>query len=231
MTERKVVEVFTANSMRGVLAALGPEFERSSGYALKISYDPAKVMLRRIAAGESADVAILGSAAIDTLVSQGKIDASTRKPIARCGVGVAVRRGAPRPDVSSPDALKKTLLDTRSIIFTTEGASGIHFSTVIEKLGIADVVKAKAHRQTGGLVAEVLARGEVELAVQQIPELLAVEGVELAGPLPEPLQAPSVSAAGVFTGASEREGARALIDFLSTPESLQVFYARGHEPA
>ena len=225
------VRVFTANSMRGVMDTLGPAFQRASGYAVEVSYDPAKVMLRRIAAGESADVAILGGGAIDTLIEQGKVERESRRALSRCGVGVAVRPGARKPDVSSPEALKKTLLETPSIIFTTEGASGIHFSTVIEKLGIADVVKAKAHRQTGGLVAEVLARGEVELAVQQIPELLAVSGVELVGPLPEPLQAVSVTAAGVFTDARERNGARALLEFLATADSLRVFLERGHERA
>jgi molybdate transport system substrate-binding protein len=229
--DARVVTVFTANSMRGVLDALGPEFERASGYTLQVSYDPAQVMLRRIAAGESADVAILGSAAIDTLIEHGKVDRRSRRELARCGVGVAVRAGARQPDVSTVDALKKTLLETRSIIFTTEGASGIHFSGVIEKLGIADVVKAKAHRQTGGLVAEVLARGEVELAVQQIPELLAVAGVDLVGPLPEPLQAVSISAGSIFADAKQREGARALLDFLASEDAMRVFRAKGHEPA
>jgi molybdate transport system substrate-binding protein len=230
-TDTRIVAVFTANSMRGVLDTHGPAFERASGYTLDVSYDPAKVMLRRIAGGESADAAILGSAAIDTLIEQGKIERESRRALARCGVGVAVRAGARKPDVSSVEALKKTLLETKSIIFTTEGASGIHFSGLIEKLGIADIVKAKAHRQTGGLVAEVLARGEVELAVQQIPELLAVPGVDLVGPLPEPLQAISVSACGIFTNAKQRDGARALLDFLATGDAMRVFREKGHEPA
>jgi molybdate transport system substrate-binding protein len=225
------IALLTSNSVRGVLAVLAPEFERRSGYTLHISYDPAQVMLRRIAAGETADLAILGTAAIDTLAAEGKIDAGTRRTLARCGVGLAVRAGAPKPDVSTVEALKKTLLETRSIIYTTEGASGIHFARVVEALGIADAIEAKAHRQTGGLVAERLATGEVELAVQQIPELLAVEGVELVGPLPEPLQTRSVTTAGVFTRAEQRAGAQAFIDFLRTPEAAEVFRRLGHEPA
>jgi molybdate transport system substrate-binding protein len=167
---------------------------------------------------------------MDALVGQGKIERDSVRLIARCGVGLAVRAGAPKPDVSSVDALKQTLIDTPSIIFTTEGASGMHFSRVIHDLGIAELVKAKAHRQTGGLVAEVLARGEVELAVQQIPELLAVAGVDLVGPLPEQVQAISTSAGGIFTDAKERDGARAFIDFLKTPEAARVFREKGHEP-
>jgi molybdate transport system substrate-binding protein len=225
------IALLTSNSIRGVLAVLAPEFERQSGYTLRISYDPAQVMLRRIAAGETADAAILGSGAIDTLAAEGKIDAGTRRTLARCGVGLAVRAGAPRPDVSTVDALKKALLETRSIIYTSEGASGIHFARVIEELGIADAIQAKAHRQTGGLVAERLVSGEVELAVQQIPELLAVDGVELVGPLPEPLQTRSVTTAGIFTGAQQRAGAQAFIDFLRTPGAAEVFRRLGHEPA
>ena len=230
MANEKQLKLLTSNSVRGVLTELTPRFERESGYRLDVSYDPAQVMLRRIAAGESGDAAILGAAAIDTLVEQRKIDGDSVRKLARCGVGIAVRAGAGKPDVSTVDALKRTLLETPSIVFTTEGASGMHFSRVISDLGIAEPVKAKAHRQTGGLVAEVLARGDVELAVQQIPELLAVEGVELAGPLPAEVQAISTSAGGVFADAKERAGALAFLDFLRTPESIRVFRDKGHEP-
>ena len=226
----KKVKLLTSNSIRGVLDVLAPRFERESGYALEASWDPAQVMLRRIAAGESGDVAILGVAAIDKLADEGKIESESVRRLARCGVGIAVRKGAKKPDVSTVDALKQTLIDTPSIVFTSEGASGMHFSRVIADLGIAELVKAKAHRQTGGLVAEVLARGDVELAVQQIPELLAVEGVDLVGPLPEAVQAISTSAGGIFTDAKERDGARALLDFLSSPEAARVYREKGHEP-
>ena len=227
----KQLTLLTSNSVRGVLDVLAPLFERSTGHKLAVSYDPAQVMLRRIAAGESADVAILGAAAIESLVAQGKIGNESVRKVARCGVGIAVRAGATKPDVSSVEALKQTLIATPSITFTTEGASGMHFARVIQDLGIAELVKAKARTQTGGLVAEVLARGEVELAVQQIPELLAVGGVDLVGPLPEAVQATSTSAAGIFTEAKERDGARAFIDFLKTPEAARVFREKGHEPA
>ncbi|HEX2828423.1 MAG TPA: substrate-binding domain-containing protein [Burkholderiales bacterium] len=226
----KNLKLLTSNSVHGVLKVLGPQFAKDSGYTLDASFDPAQVMLRRIAAGESGDVAILGAAAIEKLVGEGKIDGDSVRKVARCGVGVAVRKGAPKPDVSTVDALKKTLLETPSLIFTSEGASGIHFSRVIADLGIAEAIKAKAHRQAGGLVAEVLARGEVELAVQQIPELLAVEGVELVGPLPADVQAISTSAVGIFANAASREAAQAFIDFLATAEAKRVFREKGHEP-
>ena len=230
MANEKQIKLLTSNSIRGVLAELTPRFERESGYTLEASYDPAQVMLRRIAAGESGDAAILGVAAIESLVEQGKIERGSVRRLARCGVGLAVRAGARKPDVSTVDALKQTLLATPSLIFTTEGASGMHFSRVITDLGIAEPIRAKAHRQIGGLVAEVLARGDVELAVQQIPELLAVEGVDLVGPLPAEVQAISTSVGGIFIDAKEREGARAFLDFLRTPEALRVFRGKGHEP-
>src|SRR5688572_9233500 len=131
MASGRQVKLLTSNSVRGVLAELTPRFEGESGYTLEVSYDPAQVMLRRIASGESGDAAILGAAAIDSLVEQGKIDRDSTRKIARCGVGLAVRAGARKPDVGTVEALKQTLLDTPSLIFTTEGASGIHFSRVI----------------------------------------------------------------------------------------------------
>jgi molybdate transport system substrate-binding protein len=230
MSDSKQLALLSSNAMRGPLAVLAPQFERASGHTVSISYDPAQVMLRRIAAGDSGDVALLGVAAVEKLVAEGKIDGRSVRRIARCGGGIAVRAGARKPDVSTVEALNKTLLETPSLIFTSEGASGIHFSKVIEQLGIAEAIKAKARRQPGGLVAEVLARGEVELAVQQIPELMAVPGVELVGPLPEPVQATSSSAAAIFADTKNRTGAQALIDFLTAPEALRVFREKGHEP-
>lgn len=222
--------VLTSNSQRGVLAALGPDFKRKNGWQLDVSYDPAQVMLRRIAGGEAADVAILSRAAIDTLIEQGKIERESLRGIARCGAGIAVKRGATKPDISSVDALKRSLLDVKSIIFTSEGASGMHFGRVIEELGIAAEIRAKAHQQTGGLVATRVASGEVELAVQQIPELLAVPGVDLVGPLPGPVQAYSQVTGGVFATSPHRDGAQELLDFLITPTAARVMQSLGLEP-
>lgn len=226
-----ILTVLTSNSQRAVLASLGADFERDNGCQLEVSYDPAQVMLRRIAGGESADVAILSRSAIDTLVEQGKIESASVRPLARCGSGIAVKSGAVRPDVSSVDALKRSLLAVKSIIFTSEGASGMHFSRVIEELGIAAEIRAKAHQQTGGLVATRVASGEVDIAVQQIPELLAVPGVDLVGPLPEPVQAYSLVTGGVFVTSQHRDLAQALLDFLITPAATRVMRSLGLEPA
>jgi len=224
------IQVFTSNGLRAVMGELAPAFERASGHSVAVSYDPAKIMLRRIQAGETADLAIIGGTAVDDLTRQGKISASTRRAFARCGVGLAVRVGARKPDIGTIDAFKQALLAAKSVAYTQEGASGIHFSGVIERLGIAEQVQAKAVRQPGGLVGELVAAGKAEIAIQQIPELLAVPGIELVGPLPHEVQAVTVSTAGIFAASRQPEAARALLDFLTTSSAARVLRARGLEP-
>lgn len=225
------LKLLTSNSMHGVLDELLPELERASGVRVTVSYDPAQIMMKRIAAGETGDLAILGHAAIDELTRQGKLVPGSQRTLARCGVGIGVRAGARKPDVATVDAFKRALLDAKSVAYTSSGASGIHFSGVIERLGIAAEVKAKAVTQPGGLVGELVASGKAEMAIQQIPELMAVPGVELVGPLPQALQNISVSVGAVFADSGHREAAQALLASLGTPASARVFRARGLEPA
>ena len=225
------IRLFTSNSMHGVLDELLPQFERASGHKVTVSYDPVKVMMERIARGETADLALLGGSGIEELTKQGKVAAASRRTMARCGVGMAVRAGAPKPDIASVAAFKSMLLGAKSVAYTQQGASGIHFSGLIERLGIAREVQAKAVRQPGGLVGELVATGKAEIAIQQIPELMAVKGVELVGPLPAELQATTVSSAGIFADAKQPDAARALLDFLSTPGAARVFKAKGLEPS
>jgi molybdate transport system substrate-binding protein len=225
------IKVFTSNGMRTVMAELIPRFERASGHQVTVSYDPGQIMMRRIASGETADVAILGGSALDDLAKQGKIVPASRRVFSRCGIGFAVRSDLPKPDIGSVDAFRRALLAAKSIAYTLEGASGIHFSALIERLGIAKEVQAKAVRQPGGLVGELVTAGKAETAVQQIPELMAVPGIDLVGPLPPELQKVTVSSAGIFAGSTHPEAARALVDFLFTPESARVVKAMGHDPA
>lgn len=227
----RTIKLFATNSSRAVLDELVPHFERASGDKITVSYDPAKVMLRRIAGGESADVAILGSAALDELVKQGKVEAGSRRPLARCGVGVAVRAGAPKPDIGTVEALKRALLAAKSVAYTQEGASGMHFAGLIEKWGIAARIEAKAVRQPGGLIGEQVAAGKAEIAIQQIPELLAVRGIDLVGPLPPEIQLTTASAIGIFANTKEGDAANAFAEFLCTPAAATVLRAKGHEPA
>ena len=226
----RTVKVFASNSIRAVMGELVPQFERASGHSVSVSYDPAKVMLARIQKGETADLAILGSGAIDELVKQGKISAGSRRVLARCRVGIAVLAGKPKPDISSVAAFKRTLLGAKSVAYTQEGASGMHFSGLIERLGIAEQVKAKAVRQPGGLIGELVATGKAEIAIQQIPELMAVPGIELVGPLPAEIQLVTVSTVGIFAGTQQAVAAHALIEFLTAPAAAKVMKAKGLEP-
>ncbi|HUF80937.1 MAG TPA: substrate-binding domain-containing protein [Burkholderiales bacterium] len=223
--------LFVSNSMRGAMDELVPRFERASGHRLEISYDPAKVMMARIRRGESADLAMLGGSAIEELVKDGKVTAGSRRVLASCGVGIAVRAGAHKPDIGSVEAFRQALLAAGSVAWTQEGASGMYFSKLIESLGIAAEMQRKAVRQAGGLIGKLVAEGKAELAVQQIPELLAVPGIELLGPLPREIQQTTVSSAGIFTGAKEPKAAGEFLDFLQTPGSAGTLRACGHEPA
>ena len=150
------IKVLTSNSMRTMLNRNIGRFERESGDVADIRFDPAEVTLKRIEQGESADLAILGEAAIDKLVAQGKIISATRRALVRSNAGIGVRAGSRHPDIRSVEAFRQALLDARAIAYASEGASGIHFARVIEKLGIAEAVRAKARTRPGGLLAEML---------------------------------------------------------------------------
>lgn len=226
----RMIKVLASNSIRAVMAELVPQFERAHDCTVAISYDPAKVMLARIENGESADLIVTGSAAIDALVKQGKILAGSRRTLARCSVGVAVRAGAPKPDIGTVETLKRALLAAKSVAYTQDGASGMHFAGVIERLGIAEQVRAKAVRQPGGLIGELVAAGRAEIAIQQIPELMAVPGIELVGPLPAEIQLVTVSSAGIFSGTKQAETAQSFIEFLTSPAAARVIRAKGLEP-
>jgi molybdate transport system substrate-binding protein len=226
----RALEVLASNSIRAVMGELVPQFERSSGLTLSLSYDPAKVMLARIEKGDTGDLAIMGSGALDELVKKGKILAASRRVLARCRVGFAVRAGAPKPDIRTVESFKRALAAAKSVAYTQEGASGMHFSGLIERMGIAREVQAKAVRQPGGLVGELVAAGKAEVAIQQVPELLAVPGIELVGPLPEEIQLVTISCAGLFAGTRQAPAAQSFIDFLSTPAALRVMQSKGLEP-
>jgi molybdate transport system substrate-binding protein len=226
------IDVCSGNGMRAVLSRLAPQFERESGHTLHVSYDPAQIILRRVDQGESADVALLGDEAIDRLIARGLLLAETRRVLARNGIGVGVRAGAPRPDVATRDAFVRALRQAASIAYTSEGASGIYFAALIERLGIGEMVRAKARTQPGGLVGELVVAGQAEIAIQQVPELIAVPGLELAGPLPHEVQKINTTAGAVFSGSAARgEAASRLLDFLGGPAARDVFRASGFEPA
>ena len=226
----RVLKVLATNIIHGVFDELLPAFRSAQNIDVDVSFDPAQVMLKRLADGERADLLILPQSAIDALTQEGRVDPASRRTLARCGIGVGVRAGAAKPDVTTVEALKRTLLRAESIAHTTRGASGIHFMALIERLGIAAAVRAKAVTDTGGLIGKLVANGHAQIAIQQMPELMAVPGVDVAGPLPQELQQISVVTVGICTDAEAPEAAAALIEFLFDPQSLRVFRAKGLEP-
>lgn len=227
----RAIKLLTTNAVRGSLLELLPGFERETGHGVTASYYSTNQILELIRGGETADVLILTGPAIDELTKQDKVMAGSRADIASTGIGVCVRKGAPRPDISTLAAFKRALLDARLIAHTSTGQSGVYFSSLIERLGIAGPVKAKARVQEGGLVGETVARGDAEIGIQQVSEILAVPGADLVGPIPAEIQKQTVFSAGIFAGTKHADAAQKLIGFLKSPASARVMKAKGLEPA
>ena len=194
----------------------------------------APMLVTRIEAGEMADVLILSRAAIDALGKQGKVAAGSDVTLAESAVAIAVKAGAPKPDISTPEALKQTLLKARSIAYSEPsagGASGVYFAKLLERMGIAEQMKPKTKfPPAGGFSGELLLTGEAELAVQQKPELLHVAGIEIVGFLPGDLNLVTEFAAAVMAGSKNADMSRALIQNLRSPEAAAVFRAKGLDP-
>jgi molybdate transport system substrate-binding protein len=224
------ITVLSSTSLTSTLTELQQTFETKSGDKLILSFATTSQLKKRIESGEAFDLCILTAPAIDDLTKSGKL-AGSRIDLARAGIGVAIKKGAAKPDLSTAEAFKQAILAAKSVAYTSEGASGTYFVGLTERLGIADAVKAKAHTTPGGPAAELVARGEAELAIQQISELLGVAGTELAGPLPPELQSMTTLSAGVATQAHNAKGAQALAAFLTTPDAIAVIRAKGMEPA
>lgn len=225
------IKVLASNGVRAALEELAPAFERDTGHRLVLNFDLAAVAKRRIEAGEVFDLAILTAAGIDDLVKQGKVDGGLRANIARSGVGVGIRAGAPRADISTREALKRAMLAAKSVSWAKEGASGTYFAGVLQRMGIAEQMKPKLKLGASGAeVGKNLVNGEAELGVLLINELMAVRGVEVLGPLPPELQSYTIFTAGISNGAKDAEAAKALIRFLALPAAGAVFKAKGQEP-
>src|SRR5258708_5727240 len=209
------IKVLSTIGMRTVLEEVTPAFERQNGVTVTRIYDSSMALMKRIAAGESGDAAVFTAAAIDELIAQSKI--VDRTDLTRSFVGIAVRKGAPRPDISTPDAFKKTMLAAKSIARSETGASGLYFAGLVERLGLADALKAKIIVQDG-IVGRIAARGDAAIAVQQINELMQADGIDIVGPLPDELQSITVFSGGGFKGSSVADLAKAYVAHLAAPE-------------
>src|SRR5947209_8216336 len=234
------INVSCAGAMRGVLQQLAPDFEKSSGHHLVVEYATAGKVEEKVAADEAIDVAILTKPRAEKLVRSAKLVGGTATVLARVPIGLAVKKGAPHPDISSVEAFKRTLLNATSIAYVdpaSGGTSGIHLAQALEKLGIAGEIKSKIRLvspptgQSSPRVGEVVQRGEAEMGIQPISELMEVAGIEVVGPLPADLQSPDlVYMAGSPAVSEQPLPAKALIDFLAAPAAAPVYRAKGMEP-
>jgi molybdate transport system substrate-binding protein len=224
------IRVWAARAIATVLAEIGPQFERATGHKLIISSDLPPAFARRANAGEPFDILISGSSPVDEWIKDGKLIAETRTEIARSGIGVEVRAGARKPDISSVEAFKRALLDAKSIAYLRVG-SGIYVNGLLERLGIAEAIKSKVTRPESDIVSELVATGKVELGLVVITQILTTAGVDLVGPLPPEVQSYVVFTAGVSAKSTAPDAAKQLIKFLTGPRAIPVIRAQGMEPA
>ena len=229
------IKILSAAGFRFILEDLGPKFERASGHKLAVSYGTLGVAVKQLQGGETADLVILPREGIDTLVKDGKAAAGNATALARVGLNMAVRKGAPKPDIASPEALKRTLLAAKSITYgdpAAGNASGIQFVKVLDRLGITKEMKSKTVLVANtSQMAPLFASGKAEIAVTQLGNLLTVDGIDIVGPLPKDLQQPIVFTGVVMNSARDAGSAKALISFLRSAESAKVIKAKGMDPA
>jgi molybdate transport system substrate-binding protein len=231
MTARAAdITILASNGVKAAVVELVPQFEKETGHKLKFTWGASNLLAKQVESGEAFDVVIVTPSLIKSLILQGKVEDGSAVNIARAGLGVAIKQGAPKPDISTVEAFKNTMLNAKAIAYTTAGQSGLHFISVTEKLGIADQVKAKGKTIPGGAAAEFIVKGEADTAVQLIPELASVPGVEVVGPFPAELQNYIVLTGGVGRNAKDKAAAQALIKYLTTPAAISVIKAKGMEP-
>ncbi|MGE0750368.1 MAG: extracellular solute-binding protein [Variibacter sp.] len=206
-----------------------PAFEKDTGIRLDVRWEPTTLIMKAMAAGEKADVVIVSDEAATELAQQGKTLADAQAKLALAVLGVAVKSGAKKPDVSTTDAFRKALLDARSVAYSRAGASGIHFEKLIERLGIAEPVRAKATVIPSGMTAAQLVNGKADLAVQQISELLTIDGIEVVGPYPPELQFATGFTAAIVKGSEKVDSAEKLLKALASAEALKAYRETGLE--
>ncbi len=226
------VKVLTAGAFKPVVMALAPEFEKRTGHKLKIENDTSGALMRRIADGETFDLVVLTPAGIEQLTNSGKVIAGSSLRLARVAIGVAVKRGAPTPDISSVAAFRQALLAAQNVAYidpAAGGSSGVYLSQLFEKMGIASQIRSKAVLVSGGLVAQHIVSGEADLAVHQISEILAVPGVTLVGPIPAEIQNYTVYAGAVGTTARNVPAAQTFLALLGSASAQEVLKKKGME--
>jgi molybdate transport system substrate-binding protein len=222
------IKILSGGAMRGLMVEAAPLFERASGMKVDIRFALTSTLKKEIEDGAAFDIALLPRPELDALAAAGKIAAGTQSDITRSAVGLVVRSGAPKPDIGTVEAFKRTLLAAPSIAYS-DGPSGAYIAELLERLGIAQEMKPKT-KLTSRLVAEIVAEGDAEVGMQQIVAILPVKGADLVGPLPSELQNIIIYAAGLAAGASQCAAARTFIAFMAMPEAVRIIRAKGMEP-
>ena len=224
------IKVLSTQATEEAYRELVPQFEKASGHKVATIFTGTLGAMKRLADGETYDLLIMSSPSIDELIKTGKIVPGSRVDFAKSGVGVAVRKGAPKPDISSTEALKKTLLAAKSIGYST-GPSGNYIVSLFQKMGVGDQVKPKLKQTpTGVFVGSIIASGEVEIGFQQVSELMHFAGIDYLGPLPADVQFITVFSGGIQAGAKQADAAKALVKFITAPAAAAVIKKHGLEP-
>ena len=229
------IKVLATTAMKTSLDELAPDFERATGNKLSFSFGPSARITKMVADGEETDVAIVTDQGLKDLTQQGKLVPGSGADIARSAMALAVQKGAAKPDISSGAKFKAALLAAKSLGMSSPvggGQSGANLAKIFDNLGITEAMKTKSVYGPGGpagLIGNFLLRKEVEIGIQQLPELMAVPGIDIVGPLPADVQLMTVFSAGVSTSAKNADGAKALIQFLATPKAAAVMKSKGME--
>jgi molybdate transport system substrate-binding protein len=219
------------NGVKAVTVELIPAAERALESSVEADYASTKALMDKIAAGARGDLAVLSAEAIDELIGKGVLQPGSRTDLAKSVIGVAVRDGTPAPDIGSVEALKAALLAAKAVVYSRTGISGMYMPELFAKLGIADAIAPKAVIPTAGSVGEALARGDGDIGLQQVSELLPVPGIKVVGPLPDAVQLVTVFSAGIFSSAKEPQAARKLIVHLAADATRALYTAKGLQPA
>jgi len=230
MARAAEIKVLASPAIRESYLELLPRFEKASGHKVVTMWAGTVDVMKRIKAGEAVDAVVLSAGSMEELIKLGKVVPGSRVDLARSGVGVAVRAGAPRPDISSGEALKRALLAAKSVAYSS-GPSGVYLAGLFQRMGIADALKGKLKQVAPGVqVGGIVASGEAEIGFQQVSELLAVSGIDYVGPLPPDIQNITVFAGGIHAGAKEADAAKAWFRFLTAPAAAPVLKKHGMEP-
>jgi molybdate transport system substrate-binding protein len=224
------IKVIASNATKEAVIDLIPAFEKSTGHKVTMLWAGTEAITKRISGGEVVDVVLIAAPNIDKLISEGKLVGGSLTNIAKSGIGVAVRAGLAKPDISSGEAVKKAVLDARSVAYSS-GPSGFYVVELLKKMGIADQIKDKVKQTPSGVqVGEVVARGDADLGFQQISELLHLKGIHYLGPLPPDIQYLTVWSTGLHSGAPQPDAAKALVKYLSGPDAAASIRKAGMEP-